>query len=135
MGALDPFKEVAKKEKRRKPRGCKSEDWVKDETKKLFAEEAPEAWYYMPVQRLEGQHGVPDFVACVPVTITPDMVGKKLALFVGVETKADDTPTRPAQKLCHKALKKARGIVWIIRGEKGIEELRARLRDLVNATR
>ena len=45
-------------------------------------------WYYMPVQNGMGRVGIPDFICCVPVTITEDMVGKRMGAFVGIETKA-----------------------------------------------
>ena len=45
-------------------------------------------WFYMPVQNGMGVTGIPDIIACVPVEITPDMVGKTFGMFLGVETKA-----------------------------------------------
>lgn len=46
-------------------------------------------WYYMPVQNGMGKTGIPDFICCVPVTITPDMVGQTVGVFAGVEAKAE----------------------------------------------
>jgi ribosomal protein S19 len=45
------------------------------------------AWFFMPVQTGMGVGGIHDFIACVPVVITPEMVGKRLGLFVSVEAK------------------------------------------------
>lgn len=45
-------------------------------------------WHFMPVQNGMGVIGIPDILACVPVTITPDMVGKTMGVFMGIETKA-----------------------------------------------
>ena len=45
-------------------------------------------WFYMPVQNGMGVTGIPDLICCAPVTITEDMVGKRLGVFMGIETKA-----------------------------------------------
>lgn len=57
------------------------------------------AWHYMPVQNGMGCVGIPDIIACVPVTITEDMVGKRVGLFLGLEAKAPgfSTNTTPNQ--------------------------------------
>ena len=34
-----------------------------------------------------GTHGIPDRIGCVPIVVTPEMVGKRLGLFVAVESK------------------------------------------------
>ena len=47
------------------------------------------AWHYAPIQNGLGVHGIHDRVGCVPVTVTPGMVGKKIGLFVSVEAKAE----------------------------------------------
>lgn len=46
------------------------------------------AWSYAPSQNGLGTHGIPDRIGCMPVRITPDMVGLYLGLFVAVEAKA-----------------------------------------------
>lgn len=53
-------------------------DWMKGEG--IFS--------FMPVSNGMGMHGVSDVIACVPVTITPDMVGLEVGVFFAVETKA-----------------------------------------------
>jgi hypothetical protein len=45
-------------------------------------------WYYAPVQMGMGVVGIPDFICCMPVLITPDMVGKTFGKFLAIETKA-----------------------------------------------
>lgn len=62
-----------------------NESDVKDGIKDVF--KALEAWYYMPVQTGLGVGGIHDFIACVPITVTPEMVGKRIGLFVSVEAK------------------------------------------------
>jgi hypothetical protein len=44
-------------------------------------------WSYAPIQNGLGVHGIPDRVGVVPVTVTPDMVGRKVGVFIGVECK------------------------------------------------
>lgn len=61
---------------------------VKHGVKKVLAAFGKKLWYFMPVQNGMGRVGIPDFVCCVPVTITPDMVGQTVGLFVACETKA-----------------------------------------------
>lgn len=36
------------------------------------------------------EKGTPDMVGFIPVVITPDMVGKTVAVFIGIETKKDE---------------------------------------------
>lgn len=71
---------------------------VKAAAKKVLSD--AQAWHYMPVQNGMGRVGIPDLIACVPITITPNMVGKRVGVFVAVETKAPgkDKNTTPNQK-------------------------------------
>lgn len=71
-----------------------TENDVKALVKKVF--DQARAWSYAPIQTGMGVHGVPDRIACVPVTITPEMVGSTVGLFVAVEAKR---PARRGTKL------------------------------------
>jgi hypothetical protein len=62
------------------------ESKVKLAVKRWF--DSRNAWSFAPVSNGMGAHGIPDRVGCVPVVITPDMVGQTVGLFVGVECKA-----------------------------------------------
>lgn len=62
-----------------------TEDKVKGWVKKFF--DAMGAWSYAPVQHALGVHGIPDRVACVPITVTQAMVGKTIGVFAAVECK------------------------------------------------
>lgn len=59
---------------------------VKAKVKELLKSKG--CYYYMPVQNGMGVVGIPDIISCVPVQITPEMVGKTIGCFVGIETKA-----------------------------------------------
>lgn len=48
------------------------------------------AYWHMPIP--PGNINTLDFLACVPVTITPEMVGRTIGCFVAIETK------RPGKK-------------------------------------
>ena len=62
-----------------------TENDVKKLVKKVFDDAL--AWSYAPIQNGMGVHGIPDRVGCVPVRITPEMVGSVVGLFVAVEAK------------------------------------------------
>ena len=62
-----------------------TENDVKALVKKTL--DSHKAWSYAPIQTGMGAHGIPDRIACVPVKITPEMVGQTVGLFVGVEAK------------------------------------------------
>ncbi len=53
------------------------------------------AWFFKPVSNGYGSHGVPDYICCVPVVITQDMVGKTVGVFAAIEAKA---PGRRGEK-------------------------------------
>ena len=65
-----------------------TENDVKELVKKVFDDAL--AWSYAPIQTGMGVHGIPDRVGCVPVRITPEMVGSVVGLFVAVEAKRPD---------------------------------------------
>lgn len=73
-------------------------------------------WYFMPPANGFGKIGVPDFVCCMPVTITPEMVGHPVGLFVGIETKAPGKlrALTANQKARHEEIKDAHGIVLTV---------------------
>lgn len=70
-----------------------TENDVKDEVKKWF--DARKAWHYAPVQNGMGKSGIHDRVGCVPVRITPEMVGRVFGLFVSVECKKPGRRSEP----------------------------------------
>ena len=83
---------------------------VKDAIKKMLK---AAGWYwFMPVSNGLGKHGIPDIIACKPTVITPDMVGQRVGLFVGIECKAPGklSTATPLQERELKAIEAAGGI-------------------------
>lgn len=74
------------------------------------------AWQFMPVQQGMGASGIPDHIAAVPIVITPEMVGMRIALFVAPEAKAPDKKHNASdrQKLQMAGIDEAGGITGII---------------------
>ena len=62
-----------------------TENHVKDIVRQWC--DAHNAFHFAVVQNGMGVHGIHDRIAALPITITPDMVGKRIALFVSVEAK------------------------------------------------
>lgn len=83
---------------------------VKEAVKRYLKEEG--VWHYMPIQNGMGVVGIPDIVACAPVEITADMVGKTFGIFFAVETKAPGKikNTSANQKRHLKAIAEAKGV-------------------------
>ncbi|WP_289077552.1 hypothetical protein [uncultured Parasutterella sp.] len=59
---------------------------VKKEIKKVLDRE--DCYFYMVVPCGFSTVGFPDFVCCIPTTITSEMVGKRVGIFGGIEAKA-----------------------------------------------
>ena len=89
---------------------------VKDRIKKWMKREYPDAWYFLPVSRGYGIHGIPDFICCMPVTITPAMVGLTIGAFVGIEAKTatGELSLHQAQRL--QEILNASGEAIVVRG-------------------
>lgn len=87
---------------------------TKKAIKKLVKELWPDSWDYMPPGGAFGKRGVPDHLFCVPVTITPDMVGKSFGMLLAVEAKRPSGKASPAQLLQIEAIKAAGGKAGIV---------------------
>ena len=66
-----------------------------NDVKKLIKDWFGEFYSFPVTNNGMGVHGIPDRVGCIPITITPAMIGRRLGLFVGVEAKA---PGRRGEK-------------------------------------
>lgn len=86
------------------------------------------AWYFRPFMSGYGKSGVADIIACVPILITPDMVGKTIGVFTSLEVKREGKQPTELQKLRIKEIQKVRGVaLWGI-AAKIIGELHSKLR-------
>lgn len=68
----------------------------------------------MPVQSAYGVHGIPDYVACVPITITANMVGLRIGAFAAIEAKRPGGDATKSQADVHAAIRAADGIVAVV---------------------
>jgi hypothetical protein len=59
--------------------------------------------------------GVPDIVACVPLVITKDMVGKTLGVFAGLEVKSAVGVATDLQKYHLESISRAGGLGGVVR--------------------
>jgi len=70
-----------------------TENHVKDIVRQWC--DAHDAFHFAVVQNGMGVHGIHDRLMALPITITPEMVGKKVGLFVAVECKKPDRRNEP----------------------------------------
>ena len=103
-----------------------TEDDVKDLLKDWF--DKRNAWSYAPIQNGMGVHGIHDRVGCMPVTITPDMVGKTVGFFVSVEAKRPgrrgekDRGCSKHQQLNLIGILEAKGVSFVCDGEEDLRK-------------
>lgn len=67
--------------------------------------------------------GSADLIGWRTVTITPDMVGRQVAVFMSIECKSAKGRVREAQEAWHMAVKKAGGIAIVARSVDDIKHL------------
>lgn len=70
-----------------------------------------------------GEKGGSDIIGCVPVVITPDMVGRTVAVFTAMEVKTKTGRATQPQLNFIAAIKKAGGIAGIVRSPDDAEKL------------
>lgn len=94
------------------------------------------AWHYAPIQNGLGVHGIHDRIGCVPVTVTPQMIGKRIGLFVSVESKkpgrrGENNRGMSMHQFNHmEAIRAAGGISICCDGYEDLAELGAELNNL-----
>jgi hypothetical protein len=74
------------------------------------------AYWHMPVQNGMGQPCL-DFHVCLPIVVTQDMVGMKIGVYVGIETKAPGKTPTPRQEQTAREIQAAGGKVFVIDGD------------------
>lgn len=96
---------------------------IKKATKAAF--DAAGAWSYAPVQNGMGVVGIPDRIGCVPYTIRPEDVGRRVGLFVAVECKApgkrNNTTANQDRNL--DGIRAAAGIAEVVDGADQLKEV------------
>jgi len=95
---------------------------VKKHIKKWMNRIFPKAFGFMPVQTGYGSNGIPDYIYCVPVKITRQMVGQTVGLFVGIEAKTAKGVQSDLQKIAQVEIEGASGYYLMPMGSDDIED-------------
>jgi ribosomal protein S19 len=94
------------------------------------------AYHFAVVQSGMGVHGIHDRLMALPVTVTPEMVGKKIGLFVALECKKPGRRGEPDrgmskhQVLFMEGVKKAGGLSFCVDGHEDLLGIQATLQQL-----
>lgn len=100
---------------------------VKDRMKEIF--DKMKIWWFMYIPVGYGKSGIPDFICCVPVKITPDMVGKTYGFFFAPEAKFDSNEPSDLQGVQMHQIKQAKGATCIINKD-NVEKLPQIIKEL-----
>lgn len=112
-----------------------TEDRVKDLVRQWCDEQG--AFHFAVVQNGMGVHGIHDRLIAMPVTVTPAMVGKKIALFVSVESKRPGRRNEPNrgmskhQVLFWEGVTGAGGLSVCCDGQEDLDRLTTQIAELV----
>lgn len=88
-----------------------------------------QAFSFSPVSNGMGVHGIPDYITCLPVVVTPEMVGTRIGIFVGIEAKAPGRRTEPdggcspAQVIRMDEIRAAGGFAYVVDSDESIREM------------
>lgn len=105
---------------------------MKKEISKLVHKLIPNSFELMVVPGGFGKKGIPDHLFCCPVTVTPDMVGKTMGMFVAVEAKTETGKATGIQKVRIAEIIKAGGVAQIVHGIDQLPRLGWTLVDVFN---
>lgn len=89
-----------------------------------------QAYYHCPVQNGMGAPAL-DFHTCIPIVITPAMVGKTIGVYVGIEAKAPGKQPTPRQTRTMSDIQDAGGIAICVDQHNISEEIAKCLVDLI----
>lgn len=103
------------------------EEETKKAVKKVLKELSPLVYQIMPATGYGGSVGIPDHVACMPVTITPEMVGKTFGAFIGVESKTPTGKLHGLQSINISWIIAAGGFAQVVYSEEGAQVLKQQL--------
>lgn len=106
------------------------EGYVKKDIKDWIKKYSPGAWGWAPVKTVHGVNGIPDFIYCVPVRITEDMVGTDIGMFVGIEAKKTGGTQTQNQQDRERDIKNAEGFYLLIEGCDAVDRELSRLSEL-----
>ena len=109
---------------------AKLEGETKKAVKKVFKELSPVVYQIMPATGYGGSVGIPDHIACLPVVITPEMVGQTFGAFIGVESKRpkeDGGKLHGLQPLNLAQIIAAGGFAQVVYSKEGAQELKRQL--------
>lgn len=70
-----------------------------------------------------GLPGSADILGITPVTITPDMVGKRIGVFTGIEVKTDDNDQQENQRNFQAAVEANNGFYIVARGTCDLKQI------------
>jgi hypothetical protein len=104
---------------------------VKDEIKKFLRK--LQAYFHMPVQNGMGAPAL-DFHTCIPIVITPAMVGKTIGVYVGIEAKAPGKQPTPRQTRTMSDIQDAGGIAICVDQQNINEEMAKCLVKIITRT-
>jgi hypothetical protein len=102
---------------------------VKDAMRKAFKEFHPEAFVFLPASGVMGSNGIPDFVCCVPLEITQDMVGETVGIFAGVEAKTTAGKLSDLQRDKLNKISDASGVACLVWGS---DDARPKISNMLN---
>lgn len=106
---------------------AQKEEKTKTAIKKAINELWPVNFQLMVVPGGFGKNGIPDHLACVPVTITPEMVGKTYGMFIAVEAKTETGTFKGIQQVRVAEIIKASGFAQVVYGRDAVVELKQQL--------